>query len=410
MIDIGNESVLAKFYTGLSETANNLALSQLWLVGISKSDFAYIAKTTENNLQNYEGSLWNLFDSKDTYHTRWFLGDMYYLLAKGVTFPGDSFGIDYVGLDKTGLLKAPIGVSRDNLPQVTITFLETNQSVADLFFRPWMILASHWSLKEQSIRKPIDLVCFQKAGTNSSMIPRKKFQLEQAVPITIDQEELNYSGDKIIDRQIKFVYTRYNIVANNGLLVSNTSPDAAYKDVASHTDIDKGFLPTKPFNAEKEGGFFDGLQKVIDGAQKITDAAAQIYTRTEGYVNRLQTDASRALRAFGAEDAANSTDNFFNDVKDNMTPVGDVISTGQRYVNGAQSTANFGNNLVHLNGREQADKYASTQEAQQQEIARLRNVQNNSTTEIIATQKTAKIVQSDKPTATDINNIPVKLK
>jgi len=211
--------VQQKFFHSLMATSNSLALSQLWLVGISIDDMTQIDTECRENLNLYEGATrkWDIFDdSKLTYKSSWFIGNTFYMLAQSVTFPGDSLNISRVGVNQSGALKGVIGENRNDLPNVTVTFLETNQSVADLFFRPWVITLGFKSLKYQKLRKPIKLLCYQKDGVSAPLKLRKTINLEACAPITIDSEEYNYTADKVIQRQIEFIYNRYYIEANAG--------------------------------------------------------------------------------------------------------------------------------------------------------------------------------------------------
>ena len=147
-IKIGSTTNIQQhFYNSLTSTTNNLGLSQLWLVGISQSDLQAINTINSTLLNRYEGDThpWNIFtDAAKALETIWFIGGTYYILAESVTFPGDSLTVSRAGVDQTGALKGLIGEQRNDLSNITISFLETSQSIADLVFRPWMIT---WGLK-----------------------------------------------------------------------------------------------------------------------------------------------------------------------------------------------------------------------------------------------------------------------
>jgi len=215
----GITKIQQKFFHSLMATSNSLALSQLWLVGISVDDMRAIDTQCEDKLKLYEGAThkWDIFnDSKLTFSDRWFIGNTFYMLAQTVRFPGDSLSVSHVGVNQSGALKGLIGENRNDLPNVTIAFLETNQSVGDLFFRPWMITLGFKSLKYQKLRKPVKLLSYQKDGVSAPLKLRKTITLEACAPITIDSEEYNYTGDKVIRREIEFVYNRYYIDATAG--------------------------------------------------------------------------------------------------------------------------------------------------------------------------------------------------
>jgi hypothetical protein len=213
----GVKNVQQKFYSSLVETSNSLALSQLWLVKMDRGSLLNIAEECGRSLDDYEGYIkhWDIFRNvEDTIRTSWFVGETFYMLAQSAVFPGDGVSVSRSGVEQTGMLKGIICDTRSDLSDVTITFLETNQSVADLFFRPWMLLVAHKSLKDQRFRTDIELVCFQKGKVLEDLRMRKSIKLIAAVPTTIDNEELNYTAGKVIERQITFTYNTYNVEAD----------------------------------------------------------------------------------------------------------------------------------------------------------------------------------------------------
>lgn len=325
-----------KFYSALTQTANTLALSQLWVISLPINSFRSISEEIANNLNKYEGNThkWDIYEEHiKTFNSGWFIGDTYYLLAQSVKFPGDSLSISREGVEQSGMLKGVMGQNRNDLPTVTISFIETNQSCADLFFRPWMILVGHKSLKTQALRKNIELICFQKNGTKNNLKIRKIVKLYGCAPITIDNEEYNYTGDKVILREIEFVYNNYNIVANNPSDNTQT-PKEAYDDLAK---IFKVAAPN------------DLISRTLDEIEKTTQAINQTYNEVVSTADQVASTATRALRSIpGGEKAAESVEKSYNNVKKSVTqPVGKVIGTGNKIVTGASLTNSSVRDLIN---------------------------------------------------------------
>ena len=292
---------------------NALALSQLWLVKISKEDMDSILSIIHQDFSKFEGNKWDF--TQDAYKSmlpQYYAGNHYYLLAQGCVFPGDSILASKTGADHTGALKGAIGESRGNLSDVTITFHETNQSIVDLFFRPWALMVGYKSLKHFQLRKEIELVCFQKGGNENTLKIRKRVVLERACPIQVDSEEYNYSGDKVIARQVQFTYNRYHIIANEANDVRGTIGET-YARLAKEKGLDKESI-------------FDFLNPYIEWITR----ANQIYSETRDTIERLEAQTIQVLRSVGLDDQANKLQEEFNRLGKELKPLDEGIGTAGR--------------------------------------------------------------------------------
>lgn len=318
-----------KFYQSLTETSNSLALSQLWLLKIPGDVVRSIDSLLSKNFNSYEGftSTWDIFsDSSRTLNTRWFIGDTYYMLARAVTFPGDSISVSHAGPEQSGFLAGSYTEGRAKLNTVNIVLLETNQSIADLFFRPWLIMVGYKSLKDFSLRMNIELDCFQKDGVDKPIKLRKTIRLQDAAPITVDQEEFNYSADKLIDRTVELVYKRYNIVARSG--------ESVFKDEEQY----------KKLSGESEPS---GIVGIIDGARRIVDGTNRVYSQVLGTAEQIRAAATTGLRAVGLDSAANKTDVAFNKARETIrAPINTVITTSNRVINSVEGIVDAGRDIA----------------------------------------------------------------
>ena len=305
-----------KFWNELTTYSNTYALSQLWLVGISRGSINQIATFIKENFEHYEPN-WSIIpDITTVLKSRWFEGELYYYLARGVVFPGDSIATERSGVSQSGNIKGLIGIDRVDLPQVTITFLETNQSVVDALLRPWMILVGHMSLKEFGLRMPvIHLTCFQKQGPGQPLKKRKEIDLINAVPISIDSEEYNYTGDKIIDRQIIFTYTKYLVISDTGEVKTQA---------LQISDVMSGVIPEP---------------KVIDTIQTtpptvLPGSFENTFASIESKIGKIGNIANKVLNVIPGKTADHlqkEINNTLNKVSEKvMNPIGSVISTGQQ--------------------------------------------------------------------------------
>lgn len=218
-----NISIHMSFWTALTKNSDSLALSQLWVCGIDKDQLTRIARQISSQLSRYESNTWNNlviggqddvnsavlnpvnFTASSTGSTN------LYLFANGVSFIADGLNTTRIGSTQTGAMKGLISDSRLELNATNITFLESNVSFVDGLIRPWMALVGHRSLKDQNLRCDIELLCLEKWELNQPLRVRKSMKFKNAIPINVDAVELNYTGDKLIERSVQFAFDRYEV-------------------------------------------------------------------------------------------------------------------------------------------------------------------------------------------------------
>ena len=217
--------------------SDSLALSQLWLCTIKKSSLKEIGKQISRHINKYEVDSWNigrqdrinavvLAEKNFNYLTSLKgSGDdgNAYLFTQGISFIQEGLNVSRIGNNQSGITKGLIVDQRMDLATTNITFLESNVSFVDGFLRPWTVLVGHRSLKCDILRCNIGLHCLEKQGFDKPLKVRKTMLLRNAVPINIDAEEYNYSGDKIIHRQVQFAFDRYEMEINPKVFNENTT-------------------------------------------------------------------------------------------------------------------------------------------------------------------------------------------
>lgn len=223
---------------------NGPSLSQMWLLQINKEDMEAIYTLVRQNLPWYEP---NLTVGNINKYIEWLEKDMYNLLAYSVSMPGDAINVarNTNGLESSGAIGGLTGSARGQFANVRVQFMETNNSIIDGFFRPWVAMIGHLSLKEFNYRIPITIIQYAKSGlmADGKLIPRKILRLKNAAPVNVDAEELNYTADKIIFRNIEFVYSKYEL--------ENLDPVLIQKDITLE-DIKYEGDPALEVNKKKE--------------------------------------------------------------------------------------------------------------------------------------------------------------
>lgn len=146
-------------------------------------------------------------------------------LATSINLPGESVATGRVGFtgDNTiygGLLSAPVLRGRQNLNNLDITFIETNDSLLDYFLRPWVVAASQFGLfsrrknSPQNLKTEIMVTFFSKKTKNNDTTPaeRKTLVFYDAVPVEVGGYEAAY-GKSVGVRTTKtsWIYSYYQV-------------------------------------------------------------------------------------------------------------------------------------------------------------------------------------------------------
>jgi len=149
------------------------------------------------------------------------------VFAQGAQIPGETLGIRDVSVDNNrGFIPGIISENRIGYAgnPLRLDFLETNTSIVDFVFRPWVMLASHYGMVARpgdmpgtkdffNVKSNITLLCYTKSYQNISQIPRKIFTFYNVVPTLINNFSLNYEGEPIdaAAYSVNFTYTNYTV-------------------------------------------------------------------------------------------------------------------------------------------------------------------------------------------------------
>jgi len=334
-------SIHKEFYTALTRHSDSLALSQLWVCAFNMQQLRGVGGHLEEVLNRYEVDTWNtkaegikgVADqslnpaawSKVTPHSK--AGDVY-LFVQGISFIPDGLNVSRLGPSGVGATKGIVSDGRLDLNASNITFLETNISFIDGFIRPWSVAVAHRSPKDPRLRCDIELFALQKWSLYEPLEVRKSMVFKNAFPINIDAEEYNYTGDKIINRQVQFAFDRYET--------------HVYSKVNSESITRETVLT---LSGQKEKSGIPGLLQSLDNA---LGTAARVTNRVQGAVEGVTSSVAQGLHAVGLDKEANSVSRFNNDFREDVLgPVVDVLSTGQGAVNAAE---NIGAALGNVTG------------------------------------------------------------
>lgn len=126
-----------------------------------------------------------------------------------------------------GLIPGIISETREGYGSkyLTLEFLETNTSFADLVVRPWTILTSHYGLvardpdnKEEAnknIKTNIIIMEYTRSYQNLSQIPRKVWQFMDCAPVSVEaRQNVMKHSDDVKMYKTSWVFRKYNIRHN----------------------------------------------------------------------------------------------------------------------------------------------------------------------------------------------------
>lgn len=331
------QSIHDAFYNALTKNSNSLALSQLWVCGINRDTLVSLGKIMSDILNKYEIQTWNVnldgttqSDVNDIvlHEANWDgvepgTASNVYLWAQGISFIGDGINTSRVGSSQTGALKGLISDGRMDLNAANITFLESNVSFVDGFLRPWSVLVGHRSLKDQNLRCDIELFALEKWELTEPFKVRKSMLFKNAVPVSIDAEEYNYTGDKLIERQVQFAFDRYE---SRVYPLVTAVVDPLPPIVEGRKAID-AVLPGQSLS----------LTGLLNAAQQTLGTVSNAISRTRGAADAVANSVAQGLIAVGQEGLANRVTGANQQFAANIAPIANVIGTGQGAIGGAQN-------------------------------------------------------------------------
>jgi len=151
------------------------------------------------------------------------------VFAQGAQLPSESFNVKDVTMGASGKNRGFIpGIMSEGRAgysgvPLRLGFLETNTSIVDNVFRPWVMLASHLGLVAypndvpgqkdfRNVKCNITVLCYTRSYQNISQIPRKVYTFYNCVPILINNINLGYDEPTTsITYDVNFTYTNYTI-------------------------------------------------------------------------------------------------------------------------------------------------------------------------------------------------------
>lgn len=228
------------FHTLMCEWAYNIALSFFWVVIIDAQNKSHLMNSILD-VGNIEPTLKGKWDISQRETNALFnertQDTIGCIFADSVRVPGESSLITTIGGagEHGGHLGGQAMAGRSALTPLEIGFRETNLSFTEFFLRPWNIISSYKGLLADdgglssssgasywggSIKSNIHLYQLARGGDGydscSSSVIRKQFHFYDAVPIKINDDDLQSDGGAGLNkRQVSFTYQYYTVGKGN---------------------------------------------------------------------------------------------------------------------------------------------------------------------------------------------------
>lgn len=198
--------------------ANPPAIPQLWTLELTTDVIDQVvsrtAGGTRHSIDKYEHTKWLYNSNIEQIFSNGYahIDDTFLVIAQAGSVPGDQIKVQRSPILNAGYLGGITGGGRGEPDNVRISFFETVQSFVDFVIRPWMLMAGHKSLKDRRLRHNITIVeWYRDPKTQTIIRPKQRTTLVGAVPVSIQVEELNYTSQEVIYRQVDFRYDSYYI-------------------------------------------------------------------------------------------------------------------------------------------------------------------------------------------------------
>lgn len=261
------------FFYNLGKWATGVPLQHLWVVVIDfkkiQSSINYWLSSEATEMTPYNSPEQEMFSSLTSteYQNKAFEQYSYgCLFARSINIPGEKIETTRAGIEGMagGMLFPSIITSRSPLPEIGVSFMETNASFVDFVVRPWLVAASHaGTIARSSNNLKTNMTAYfysksdtlsdnrAESGTSSLILDgraistqfyspgspfilngqplnaRKVFTFENILPTSVNAQEYTQSGEGLQIRPCNFTYTKYYTTSNSSsskLLADQPTP------------------------------------------------------------------------------------------------------------------------------------------------------------------------------------------
>ena len=175
----------------------------------------------------YEGKTWQISTAADALLADTFQASKGCVFAQAIDIPGESLVVNPEGnIMSNAFLRSYVGQGRNQMPEMRMTFIDTNVSFADNFLRPWVIATGTFGLWAGTFEDPAEnyrtnITCAKLGAYSPGDGPAitQLITFYDACCTSVANEELNYTPMSApVMREARFVYNYYSVsdAANSG--------------------------------------------------------------------------------------------------------------------------------------------------------------------------------------------------
>jgi len=155
------------------------------------------------------------------------------VFAQAIDVPGESLVVNPEGnIMSNAFRRSYVGQGINQLPEMRMTFLDTNVSFADNFLRPWVLATGNfglWANTNPGENYRTDIYCYKLGAYSPDAPPAvvSTIVFFDACCTSVANEELNYSAITSPQlREARFIYNYYSVDSESGNLFL-TTPEVA---------------------------------------------------------------------------------------------------------------------------------------------------------------------------------------
>ena len=276
------------FYTIFLTKANSLPLNCQWVVWMD--NIPWKSFETENPYTDIING--SIARSTEVAHNIITVSKKGMILAQSVQAVGETLGVDRTGTTNTGLLQGYVGTGRKGLPLLQVSFLENNVSFVDYVIRPWIVAVSYRSLKTYALKTNLTCWWMTRTGPRRNLGIRKKITYHNCCPVSLKDEEFNYTGDDLCKRRsVEFAYTHYTIdnADDDVINMMEAGADGFFKGLGKQLlqDLQRHFGANNP--TQFVNNLIDKAQQF--GKDMITSTVSRAVSNVAGNVAGVVNDA-----------------------------------------------------------------------------------------------------------------------
>jgi hypothetical protein len=221
----------------LSSPAGSIPRGAQWVVAFDDLKGNILENGIKQAIQ-YEGkaSAWKYDEAAQVILSDKFQANSGCVFAQAVDIPGEGLVVNPEGnIVSNAFRRSYVGQGINQLPEMRMTFLETNISFADNFLRPWVLATGTFGMIALDRNHPnnyrTNMTCYKigpySPGTPPSVLLRIDFY--DICCTFVSNEEINYTATSAPQlREARFIYNYYSIdsTTSNQFVASDGSTPA----------------------------------------------------------------------------------------------------------------------------------------------------------------------------------------